>query len=458
MQNDIALFSELCDELFKEEINQPVAFPIPTSELYNQIDLSLHSEGIIDNQLKFILKDLIKSTPKTASKSFFNQLFGGRIGKATLGDLLAVMFNNSMYTYKVAGPQVGIEKEVLKNICKLAGYSQNSDGTLAPGGSMSNMMALIMARDFKNTSIRAEGLSKPMTLYTSAASHYSISKNAALTGIGKNQVRLVKTDSRGKMLVKHLEELILQDISNGIEPFFVNATAGTTVLGAFDDIESISKVCKTYNLWLHVDGAYCGGVIFSNKYKRLIKGLEYSDSFSINAHKMLGTPLSCSIIVTQRKDQLHHSFSNEADYLYQTDSDDFNLGKTSLQCGRRNDALKLWTLWKSVGTKGLEEIVDKQFEISSIARDYIRNHKDYTLYSYDDSISVCFNYKGISAKELCTALYKNSELMVGFGTFNNTEFVRLVTINTLIEEEDIFHFFETLEAFVSIHLLKITTT
>jgi len=458
MQNDIALFSELCDELFKEETNQPVANPISTSDLYQKLDLSLNGNGLIDEDLKNILKDIIKSTPKTASKSFFNQLFGGRIGKATLGDLLAVMFNNSMYTYKVAGPQVGIEKQVLKNICKLAGYSKNSDGTLAPGGSMSNMMALIMARDAKNKSIRAEGLSKPMTLYTSAASHYSISKNAALTGIGKNQVRLVNTNNKGEMLAEHLEQLIKDDISKGLEPFFVNATAGTTVLGAFDDIDAISQVCKTYNLWLHVDGAYCGGVIFSNKYKHLVKGLENSDSFSVNAHKMLGTPLSCSIIVTQHKDQLHHSFSNEADYLYQTDGDDFNLGKTSLQCGRRNDALKLWTLWKSVGTKGLEKIVDKQFEMAQIARDYINNNDDYTLYSFDNSISVCFNYKGISANELCTALYENSELMVGFGTFSNTEFVRMVTINSLLEKEDIINFFKTLETFVGAHLLKNVTT
>ena len=458
MQNDIALFSELCDDLFKAETNQPVAKPIPTSELYQQLDLSLNNEGVIDDHLKNILKDIIISTPKTASKSFFNQLFGGRIGKAALGDLLAVMLNNSMYTYKVAGPQVGIEKQVIHNICELAGYSIDSDGTLAPGGSMSNMMALIMARDNKNQSIRTEGLSKPMTLYTSRESHYSISKNAALTGIGRNQVRLVNTNDKGEMLSTHLDELIQKDINNGFEPFFVNATAGTTVLGAFDDNEAISKVCKKHRLWLHVDGAYCGGVIFSEKYKFLIKGLENSDSFSVNAHKMLGTPLSCSIIVTQHKAQLHHSFSNEADYLYQTDSDDFNLGKTSLQCGRRNDALKIWTLWKSIGTNGLKKIVNKQFEMAEIARNYISNHKDYTLYSFEDSISVCFNYKNIPAHNLCTALYENSELMVGFGKFQENEFVRMVTINTILEKEDILNFFKTLEAFVSVHLLNLSTS
>ncbi len=458
MQNDIALFSELCDALFKSETDQPVAKPIPTSELYQRLDLSLNSEGVIDDDLKNILKDIIKSTPKTASKSFFNQLFGGRIGKAALGDLLAVLFNNSMYTYKVAGPQVGIEKQVLKSICALAGYSEESDGTLAPGGSMSNMMALIMARDHKNESIRTKGLSKPMTLYTSRDSHYSISKNAALTGIGRNQVRLINTNEKGEMLADHLDILVHKDLKDGFEPFFVNATAGTTVLGAFDDLEAISKVCKKHKLWLHVDGAYCGGVIFSKKNRHLVNGLEQSDSFSVNAHKMLGTPLSCSIIVTQNKAQLHHSFSNEADYLYQTDGDEFNLGKTSLQCGRRNDALKLWTLWKSVGTKGLEQIVDKQFEMAEIAREYITNNKDYILYSFDDSISVCFNYKGIPASELCTALYENSELMVGFGKFQENEFVRMVTINSILEKEDILDFFKTLESFVSTHLVNLTAS
>lgn len=458
MQKDLNIFTELVEQLLSEEIKHPVAEHIPTSELYNELDLSLNAEGTIDDTLIENLKKIIKSTPKTASKSFFNQLFGGRIGKATLGDLLAVMLNNSMYTYKVAGPQVGIEKQVLKNISKLAGYPEKSDGTFAPGGSMSNMMALIMARDAKNESIRAKGLTSKMIVYTSAESHYSIAKNAALTGIGREQVRLVDTNEKGEMLASHLETLIKEDLKNNHTPFFVNATAGTTVLGAFDDITTLSPICKTYNLWLHVDGAYCGSVIFSQKYKHLVKGLEHSDSFSVNAHKMLGTPLSCSIIVTKHPEQLHHSFSNEADYLYQTDGDDFNLGKTSMQCGRRNDALKIWTLWKSVGTKGLEKIVDKQFEMAQVARDYIKNNKDYKLYSFDDSISVCFNYKDIDPKKLCTALYEDAKLMVGFGSYKNEQFVRMVTINSVLEKTDIIAFFETLETYVDEKMLKIPTT
>ncbi|RNC84070.1 MAG: aminotransferase class V-fold PLP-dependent enzyme [Winogradskyella sp.] len=454
MHQDLQLFSDLCDFLFEEEKNNPVAQPLPTNELFHKLDLSLNKDGVIDSDLKASLKSIIEFTPKTASRSFFNQLFGGRLGKAALGDLLSVMLNNSMYTYKVAGPQVGVEKEIIKQICQLSGYPENSGGTMAPGGSMTNFMALLMARDSKFPSIRTQGITQKVTLYTSDASHYSTAKNAALSGIGRQNVRLINTNHKGEMDVEHLEQTIKEDLNNGYEPFFVNATAGTTVLGAFDDVLAISQVCKTYNLWLHVDGAYCGSVIFSDNYKHLVNGIEHTDSFSVNAHKMLGTPLSCSIIITKNKAHLHNSFSNDAEYLYQTEGDDFNLGKTSLQCGRRNDALKLWTLWKSVGTNGLREIVEHQFELAQFARDYIKSNPDYSLHSFEDSISVCFNYKDIPASALCTLLYEDAKLMVGFGKFNDKEFVRMVTINTVLRKEDIINFFKTIETYVAKNMLK----
>ena len=452
MDKDLALFNKLAALLLKKENEEPIAKIIPPNEMYQSLDISLEDSPASDAFFEEALEKLVLSTPRTASRQFFNQLFGGRISKATLGDLLAVLLNNSMYTYKVAGPQVGIEKEILHKICNLIGYASDNDGTFAPGGSMSNYMAMLMARDACNSRIKNDGVQQKMTLYTSKESHYSIPKNAAFMGIGRDQVRYIPADSYGRMIPEKLEEQIKKDVSLGFQPFFVNATAGTTVLGAFDELSPLSVICKKHNLWLHVDGAYCGGVIFSKKYKHLVAGIELSDSFSINAHKMLGTPLSCSIIVTQHKKHLHDSFSNDASYLYQTDGDDYNLGKTSIQCGRRNDALKLWTLWKSVGSQGLEKIVDHQFDLADVARNYIKSNSDYTLYSFDDSISICFNYKNIPAQTLCTALYENSELMVGFGAFNDTEFVRLVTINSGNSIEDILDFFKVLENFADNNL------
>jgi sulfinoalanine decarboxylase/sulfinoalanine decarboxylase/aspartate 1-decarboxylase len=448
LSGDLALFNELVQVLIDEEERHPVAGRIDSNKLYNSLDLSLNPSAMVDEEFKAVLRDVVVSTPKTATRLFFNQLFGGRQGKAVLGDLLAVMLNNSMYTYKVAGPQVGIEQEIIRQSCNLIGYGTKSNGTFPTGGSMSNYMALVMARDAKDPMCRTEGMSKPLVVYTSQESHYSNAKNAAFAGIGRNNIRYIPADSKGQMNPEKLEAQVIKDIHEGFIPTYVNATAGTTVLGAFDPINAIADITEKHQIWLHVDGAYCGGALFSDKYKHLIKGVERSNSFSYNAHKMLGTPLTCSIILVNDKKQLHDSFSNEADYLYQTDGDDFNLGKTSFQCGRRNDALKFWTLWKSVGTNGLKQIVDKQFELADIARDYIGSNPDYTVYSFDDSVSICFNYKDVDPMALCTALYEQQITVVGFGAFNDVTFIRLVTINANNEKQDILNFFNLLEVFV----------
>ena len=446
---DLSLFNELVEILINEESKSPVAERIDASKLYDTIDLSLDHSPMIDEEFKSLLSTILVSTPKTATNLFFNQLFGGRQSKAVLGDLLAVLLNNSMYTYKVAGPQVGIEQEIIRKSCDLVGYGSQSNGTFPTGGSMSNYMALVMARDAKDPNSRLDGVTKPMVIYTSKESHYSNAKNASFVGIGRNNIRYIEADSYGRMIPEKLEQQIKEDIENGGIPTYVNATAGTTVLGAFDPVDKIADITEKYNIWLHIDGAYCGSVLFSEKYKHLLKGVERSNSFSYNAHKMLGTPLTCSIILVKDKRHLYNSFSNDADYLYQTDGDDFNLGKTSFQCGRRNDALKFWTLWKSIGTNGLKKIVEKQFDLANVALNYIKNNSDYTLYSFDDSISICFNYKDIDPTVLCTALYEHQITVVGFGSFKENTFVRLVTINANNEEQDILNFFNVLEEFVA---------
>jgi len=413
MKESLALFNEIVEELLADEQRKPVADFVSSDDLYHEMDLSLSQEPMDEQAFKTALLDLVLKTPRTATNAFFNQLFGGRTGKAILGDLLTVVMNNSMYTYKAAGPQIGVEKVIIRKICDLIGWDENSDGTFATGGSMTNFMGMLMARDAFNERIPQEGVTQKLTVYTSAESHYSTPKNAAFAGIGREQVRMIATDELGRMDFAALEGAIEADIERGFHPVLVNLTAGTTVLGAFDPIEPVSEICKKHNIWLHVDGAYCGSVLFSKKYKHLINGVEKVDSFSFNAHKMIGTPLTCSIIVVQDKSNLYQSFSNDASYLYQTDHDDFNLGKTSLQCGRRNDALKF-----------------------------------YKLYSHDNSISICFNYKGLSAREICTRLYEKSELLVGYGSYNNDEFIRLVTINVNNSVDDVLNFFKTLERFV----------
>ena len=246
ISNDLALFNELVEGLINEEDKNPVAERIDSNKLYDSIDLSLNESAMIDDDFKTVLRNVLIATPKTATNLFFNQLFGGRQSKAVLGDLLAVMLNNSMYTYKVAGPQVGIEQEIIRQSCDLIGYGSQSNGTFPTGGSMSNYMALIMARDAKDPNCRQDGMSKAMVIYTSKESHYSNAKNASFAGIGKNNIRYIPADSKGRMIPEKLEEQIIDDRSKGFMPTYVNATAGTTVLGAFDPIDKIADISEKY--------------------------------------------------------------------------------------------------------------------------------------------------------------------------------------------------------------------
>lgn len=447
MNKTLADFQSLVNSFLESEKNTPVAEYIPSMELLDSIDLSLQDNPISDEIHYSLLEELLKKSTKTSSTAFFNQLYGGRNNKAILGELLSVILNNSLYTYKAAGVQVGVEKVTLRKVCDIIGWDENADGTFASGGSLTNLMSMIMARDAVNKDIRFNGVNQTLTVYTSAESHYSIPKNAALTGIGRNNVRYIPVNEVGEMIPAELEKAIVKDLELGYSPALVNATAGTTVLGAFDNVYEIQQICEKHKVWLHVDGAYCGSVIFSDKYKHLLKGLSKVDSFSFNAHKMINTPLTCSLIVVKDKKYMYDSFSNEAEYLFQTEEDELNPGQTSLQCGRRNDALKFWTLWKSVGTKGLEKIVNHEFALADTAREYIRSNPDYTLYSFDDSISVCFNYKGIPAQEICNLLYEKSTLMVSYGKYRDNDFIRFVTINGQNSHEEILDFFKTLEEF-----------
>lgn len=448
INRELDVFNDIAQALLADEEANPIAPVVPAKELHNEFSIELNEEPIPDSAFDKALKEIVLSTPKTSSKLFFNQLFGGRQPKAVLGELLSIMLNNSMYTYKVGGVQVGIEKEVINKSCELINYGDKCGGTFAAGGSMSNFMALLMARDRADQAAASAGVTRKMTLYTSKDSHYSIPKNASFAGIGRDQVRYIPSDEKGRMIPSKLNQAIQKDKEAGYQPFFINATAGTTVLGSFDPINQIANIAETHRIWLHVDGAYCGSVLFSEDYKHLIDGVNRADSFNYNAHKMLGVPLSCSVLLVKDKKDLLVSFSNDASYLYQTDAeqDDFNLGKTSLQCGRRNDALKLWTLWKSVGRKGLGDIVNHQFYLADITRAYVRSRPDkYELYSYDDSISICFNHKGVDPEELCTRLYEQNKLLVGFGSNKGETFVRFVTINANNTEQEIRTFFEVLE-------------
>ncbi len=382
------------------------------------------------------LFELVEQTPSTASPRFFNQLFGGRTAAASMGEMLAVLLNNSMYTFKAAGVQAIIERTLSQRMCALAGFTEG-EGSFTPGGSLSNLLSVILARGEQFEGSREHGLGavRPI-LYTSELGHYSIPKNAGLAGIGRSNVRYVATDARGRMLPGDLERQIIADRALGHTPFFINATAGTTVLGAFDPLVELSHIAREAGIWLHVDGALGGSMLLSERTRPLLAGLEHADSFTWDAHKMMGVPLTCSVLLVRQPGILGRHLSEKADYLFHGD-DMHDRGQTSLQCGRRNDALKLWAAWQALGDTGLGKRIDDAVGSATRAAQRIEQTPGLVLVKPPESVNVVFQRDGVDSKALCKALQTQALAVVGSATVDGSTVVRLSCVNSNIESTDI---------------------
>ncbi|GBP74161.1 Cysteine sulfinic acid decarboxylase [Eumeta japonica] len=221
-----------------------------------------------------------------------------------------------------------------------------------------------------------------LVLFTSELAHYSTKKLAMFMGIGSENCIMVKADKVGKMDVQDLETKITEAIDAGASPFLVTATAGTTVFGAFDPLIPIAVVCKKYNLWLHVDAAWGGGALMSNKHKHLLSGIELADSVTWNPHKLLAAPQQCSTFLVKHRQVLKDAHSCNAQYLFQKDKfydTSYDTGDKHIQCGRRADVLKFWFMWKAKGSEGFERHIDTLFDNASYFLEHIKNREGFEL-------------------------------------------------------------------------------
>lgn len=205
-----------------------------------------------------------------------------------------------MHVYQVSPALTLIEKHTTRFLASLCGFDlEHSGGISQPGGSSSNSTAIIIARNTLFPETKKEGhYGRRFAIFTSAHGHYSIEKAAQMFGMGSDAVKKVPTDAGGMMRADLLNAMVQNSKAEGETPFFVNATAGTTVLGSFDPLDEIADVCKKHGLWLHVDGSWGGSFVFNAELKASrLQGIERANTVTISPHKMLGVPMTCSFLL-----------------------------------------------------------------------------------------------------------------------------------------------------------------
>ena len=245
-----------------------------------------------------------------------------------------------------------------------------------------------------------------------------------------------------------LSQKMQQSRERGETPLFVNATAGTTVHGSFDPFTAIAAICKRENVWFHIDGSWGGSVVFSPQYRasRLV-GAHLADSITVNPHKMLGTPMTCSFLLARDLNTMHKALTLPAGYLFHDDSthhsaharDVYDLGDLSPQCGRRADSLKFFLALKYYGPLHFARLVDTAYERANYLLAKIKQSTNFVAVSPEPlpCLQVCFYYAkgGVLADdeqanstmtvEIATSLVRRG-FMVDFAPGERGKFFRVV--------------------------------
>ena len=281
---------------------------------------------------------------------------------------MATAINTAVETWDQSAGGTWIEKSIINWLCRQLGYPDTGDGVFTTGGSQSNLMALLQARERAN---RKHGAGQDREIphdklgqyriLCSADSHFSIQKAARLLGLGMDAVIQIPCDQQHRMDPRLLAEQLACLSAAQLIPIAVVATAGTTDFGAIDPLPQIAELCQQYDCHLHVDAAYGGALLLCEQQRHRLDGIWQADSVSLDFHKFAFQPICCSALLVKNRRSLE-TLAYYADYLNPlegagTGSPD--LINKSLQTTRRLDALKLWVTLRATGAKTLGRMFEQ---------------------------------------------------------------------------------------------------
>ena len=273
----------------------------------------------------------------TTSPRFMAYVPGGGLFPSALGDFLAAVSNKYSGFASASPGAARLENATIAWLAQVIGYPEGAAGTLTSGGSIANLTAIVAARDARDPDGGG-------AVYTTRFAHHCVDKALHIAGRGKAPRRQVATDPRHRMSVTALEEALEQDRTAGIRPWLVIASAGTVDTGAVDPLDEIARLCRRYDAWFHVDGAYGGLFALCPEGRDIVAGISLADSIALDPHKTLFLPYGTGAVIVREGRQLLQSFSASADYIQPLGESEVGPSPADLspELTRHFRALRLW--------------------------------------------------------------------------------------------------------------------
>ena len=397
----------LVREYFSEIRERPVVAPNYAGKTKAAVNVELPIEGRPIEELLDECRTVMDLSRHNGHPRFFGYVASPSTPMGAYADLIASALNANITCWRSAPAGTEIEQTVVRWLGSLIRYDENSKGLLTSGGSMANMIALLIAsRRQGGAEVARKGLwnaGPPLTIYASDEVHMSIPKAADILGIGRDQVRLVSCDERQRMRVDDLVTRIKADQSNGFRPCCVVASAGTVNTGAIDPFAEIAGVAREFDLWFHIDGAYgAPGVLDQRKTERFA-GLERADSVSLDPHKWLYVPVDAGCLLLRDAAAAVSTFSTEeADYIKVhglSEDAAFAYWDYGVELSRRFRALKVWLTLGYYGARRLAESVSNDISMAAYMGELVSRADDFELLAPVELSICCFRYLPRDAKE-----------------------------------------------------------
>ena len=312
-----------------------------------------------------------------------------------LGELFTAALNANGMLWKTSPAVTELEQVALRWLRQWSGLPEDWFGLIYDTASTSSMHAIAAAREAKDPHSRTEGARPGLVVYTSEQSHSSIEKGAIAVGIGQDYVRRIPIDEEFRMRPDALQAAIDVDLAEGLRPCCVTATVGTTSTTSVDPVPAIADICERHGIWLHVDAAYAGSAALLPELRWAFAGCERADSFVMNPHKWLLTPMDCSVFYTRHPEILRRAFSLIPEYLQSAaDPRAVNLMDYGVPLGRRFRALKLWFVLRSFGREGLAEVIRGHVRMAQDFAAAVDAHPCFERLAPAPFSVVNFRYKG----------------------------------------------------------------
>lgn len=340
--------------------------PLPYQGILDESIFDFTNEGETSTQIFEELKQVFQESQNHVSPHYIGHMDSMPTMMSMVAALSIAAVNNNMLGVEMSPVFTRMEKAVLNQFAQMFGYGEASGGVMGSGGSLSNLLAMVVARN-KTLAIPHNDLSQlksPPVAFASELAHASISKNAMILGLGTNNLIKIKVDDQGKMLVSDLETKIKESLAKGAKPFCVVATLGTTITGSIDPIQEIFQLTQQYGLWLHADAVYGGAAILSSQHRGILEGIENADSISFNPQKWMNVAKTCSMLLFRYFGDVQHYFRTAMPYTSSDDPDLINLSEIMIQGSRSTDILKLWLSIRHLGKKQYEKLIDWSFQLT----------------------------------------------------------------------------------------------